>query len=136
MNCNLLSYQNCDFISVSGADPEFQVRGGGAHKKIVPSGGRLENLLGISCEKSRFYAKKIIIFPIAQGGAKIVGVFRVKNHDLKPKKKNCYSNFREGARRVRPHPPGSTLRLLKENTILQTIVFAYLFLIAWMLLCI
>jgi hypothetical protein len=87
MNCNLLSYQNCDFISVSGADPEFQVRGGGALKKIAPSGGRLENLLGISCEKSRFYAKKIIIFPIAQGGAKIVGVFRVKNHDLKPKKK-------------------------------------------------
>ena len=127
MNCNLLSYQNCDFISVSGADPEFQFRGGGALKKIAPSEGRLENLLGISCEKSRFYAKKIIIFPIAQGGAKIVGVFRVKNHDLKPGRARAA---------CAPTPLDPTLRLLKENTILQTIVFAYLFLIAWMLLCI
>jgi hypothetical protein len=41
----------------SGADPGFQVRGG-ALKKIAPSGGRRENFGGISCEKSRFYAKK------------------------------------------------------------------------------
>ena len=33
--------------------------GGGAHlKKIAPSGGRRENVWGISCENSRFYAKK------------------------------------------------------------------------------
>ena len=52
-------------IWVPGADPGFQVRGGGggALKKIAPSGGRRENFCGISCEKSRFYAKKII-FPI------------------------------------------------------------------------
>jgi hypothetical protein len=36
----------------------------GALKKIAPSGGRREICLGISCEKSRFYAKKIIFFPI------------------------------------------------------------------------
>jgi hypothetical protein len=37
----------------TGADPGFQVRGGGAHlKKLRRAGG------GISCEKSRFYAKK------------------------------------------------------------------------------
>jgi hypothetical protein len=30
---------------------------GGALKKIAPSEGRRENILGISCEKSRFYAK-------------------------------------------------------------------------------
>ena len=35
-----------------GADPGFQVRG--ALKKIAPS----EKIVGISCEKSRFYAKK------------------------------------------------------------------------------
>jgi hypothetical protein len=40
-----------------GADPGFQVRGG-ALKKIGPSGGRREHFWGISCEKSRFYAKK------------------------------------------------------------------------------
>jgi hypothetical protein len=33
---------------------------GGALKKIAPSGGRRENCWGNSCEKSRFYAKKII----------------------------------------------------------------------------
>ena len=45
-------------IYISGADPGFQVRGGGALKKIAPSGGRHEHFWGISCENSRFYAKK------------------------------------------------------------------------------
>ena len=44
----------------------------------------------------------------AEGGAKNVGVFRVKNHDFTPKNR-IFSNFRGGgggrARRVRP--PGS-----------------------------
>jgi hypothetical protein len=40
------------FEKLSGADPGFQVRGGGALKKIAPSGGRRENFWGISCEKS------------------------------------------------------------------------------------
>ena len=31
-------------------------------------GGRCEHFWGISCEKSRFYAKKIIFFPILGGG--------------------------------------------------------------------
>ena len=53
---------------VPGADPGFQVRG--VHlKKIAPSGGRRENFWDISCEKSRFYAKKILFFPIL-GGAR------------------------------------------------------------------
>ena len=72
---------------ISGTDPGFQVRGGGgggALKKIVPSGGRQENVWGISCEKSRFYAKKIIFFSITEGGANIFGVFHVKNHDFTP----------------------------------------------------
>ena len=38
-------------------------------KKIAPSGGRPEIVLGISCEKSRFYAKRILFFPIlGEGG--------------------------------------------------------------------
>ena len=44
----------------SGADPGFKVRGGG--------GADLNFVWGISCEKSRFYAKKIIFFPILWGG--------------------------------------------------------------------
>jgi hypothetical protein len=54
-------------------------------KKITPSGGRREHFWGISCEKSRFYDKKILFIPIAEGGAKMFGVFRVKNHDFTPK---------------------------------------------------
>ena len=37
----------------------------------------------------------------AEGGAKIFGVFRVKNHDF-TKKNHIFSNFRGGAPRVRP----------------------------------
>ena len=48
-------------MDASGADPGFQVRGD-ALKKIELSGGRRENFWDISCEKSRFYAKKIIFF--------------------------------------------------------------------------
>ena len=51
-------YKSCKVIAWSGADPGIQVRGEGALKKIAPSGGRRENCWGISCEKSRFYAKK------------------------------------------------------------------------------
>ena len=55
-------------IFLTGADPGFQVRGG-ALKKIAPSGGRRENCWGISCEKSRFYAKNTYFFPILAGPA-------------------------------------------------------------------
>ena len=52
----------------TGADPGFQGRGG-ALKKIAPSKGRHEHFWGISCEKSRFYAKKLYFFPILGGGS-------------------------------------------------------------------
>ena len=81
-------------MSYSGADPGFQVRGehlkklrraeGGANifgvfrvknHDYTPKnhiftncGGRRENFWGISCEKSRFYAKKSYFFPILGGG--------------------------------------------------------------------
>jgi len=48
-------------VLYAGADPGFQVRGA-ALKKIAPSGGRREIFWGISCEKSRFYAKKSYFF--------------------------------------------------------------------------
>jgi hypothetical protein len=41
----------------SGAGAGFQVRGGGAFKKIAR-----HNFWGISCEKSRLYAKKSYFF--------------------------------------------------------------------------
>ena len=74
----------------AGADPGFQVRGG-ALKKIAPCRGRRENFWGISCEKSRFYAKKSYFSNFRGGGArKIFGVFHVKNHDFTPKKSYFY----------------------------------------------
>jgi hypothetical protein len=45
-----------------GRIQDFKLGGGGALKKIAPSGGRHENIWGISCEKSRFYAKNHIFF--------------------------------------------------------------------------
>ena len=44
---------------------------GRALKEMAPSGGRHENIWGISCEKSRFYAKKIIFFPILGGARRV-----------------------------------------------------------------
>ena len=41
---------------------------GGAHlKKIAPKGGGRENFWGISCEKSRFFAKKSYFFQFERG---------------------------------------------------------------------
>ena len=48
-------------MTFTGADPGFPDRDG-ALKKIAPSGGRHEIVWGISCEKSRFYAKKSYYF--------------------------------------------------------------------------
>ena len=63
---------------IPGADPGFQVRG--AH-----------------LEKLR----------LAEGGAKLFWVFRVKNHDFTPKN-HIFPNFRRGGAR-RCAPPGSAL---------------------------
>jgi hypothetical protein len=65
-----------------GADPGFKVRGGGGHLKKLRR---------------------------AEGGAKSLGVFRVKNHDLTPKN-HIFSNFREGAPGA---PPGFQCILFK-----------------------
>ena len=73
-----------NFSSRAGAGPGFQVRGD-ALKKIAPSRGRRENCWGISCEKSRFYAKKSY-FSNFRGAREIFGVFHVKNHDFTPNK--------------------------------------------------
>ena len=90
-----------------GADPGFQVRGG-ALKKNASSGGRREIFVGISCEKSRFYAKKSYFFQIAEVGAKILGFFVWKITILR-QKIIFFSNFRGGA------PPGSAPAICHLN---------------------
>jgi hypothetical protein len=44
--------------------------GGGALKKIAPSGGRRKLFWGISCEKSRFYANKSYFFQLQREAQK------------------------------------------------------------------
>ena len=44
-------------------------------KKIAPSGGRREIFWGISCEKSRFYAKKLYCFQLRREARKFLGYF-------------------------------------------------------------
>ena len=91
-----------------GADPGFQVRGG-ALKKIASSGGRRENFWGISCEKSRFYAKKSYFFQLRREARKCLRYLVWKITILR-KKIYIFSKFRGGARRVRPplDPPLAT----------------------------
>ena len=66
-------------LTLQGRLQDFKLGGGGAHLKELR---RTEG----------------------EGGANIFGVFRVKNHDFTPKNL-IFSNFRGGARLVRP-PPG------------------------------
>jgi hypothetical protein len=54
--------------------------------------------------KNKILRQKIILFPIAEGGAKIIGVFRVKNHDFTPKN-HIFSNFRGARTGCAPPPP-------------------------------
>ena len=52
----------------------------------------------------------------AEEGANIFGVFRVKNHDFTPKN-HIFSNFRGGARRMRPlDPPLKIIYFIRHTT--------------------
>ena len=53
-------------------------------------------MLGVFRVKNHDLRQKIIFFPIAEGGSKIFGVFRLKNHDFVPKN-HIFSNFRGDA---------------------------------------
>jgi hypothetical protein len=76
--------------STAGADPGFQVRGGALKKNCAERREALK-YLGYFVWKITILRKKIIFFPIAEGGAKIFGVFRVKNHDF-TQKNHIFSN--------------------------------------------
>jgi hypothetical protein len=74
-NFSVFMYNFIHFhVQNSGADPGFQVRGGSL-KKIAPSGGRRDKFWGISCEKTRFYAKKSYSFQLRREARKMLGYF-------------------------------------------------------------
>jgi hypothetical protein len=59
---------------------------GGAHLKKLRRAEGGAKILGVFRVKNHdFTPKKIIFFSIAEGGANIFEVFRVKNHDFTPK---------------------------------------------------
>ena len=89
--------------TLQGRIQDFKL-GGGALKKIAPSGGRRENCWGIPCEKSRFYATKSYFSNFRGGRMKFLGYFMWKITILPPKN-HIFSNFRGGARRVRAPSP-------------------------------
>ena len=62
---------------MQGRIQDFKLGGGGgaALKKIAPSGGRRENIWGISCEKSRSYDKKSYFFQLRREARKFLGYF-------------------------------------------------------------
>ena len=57
-----LFYDELRCVKNQGRFQDFKLGGGAHFKKIAPSGGRRKIVCGISCEKSRFYAKKSYFF--------------------------------------------------------------------------
>ena len=72
LSCNVKKVGK--LVRFQGRIQDFKL-GGGALKKIAPSGGRRENFWGISCEKSRFYAKKSYYFQLRREARKFFGYF-------------------------------------------------------------
>ena len=68
-----LSMRMFSSYTIQGRIQDFKL--GGAHfKKIAPSGGRREKCWGISCEKSRFYAKQTKFFQLRREARKVLGI--------------------------------------------------------------
>ena len=111
--------------SMQGRIQDFKL-GGGALKKNCAERREVLKFLGYFVWKITILRKKIIFFPIAEGGAKICGVFRVKNHDFTPKN-HIFSNC--GGRRAPSGsaPAMSNLELVRFRlwSILSTIFQSY-----------
>jgi hypothetical protein len=64
--------------------------------------------------------ERIQDFKLGGSALKIVGVFRVKNHDFTPKN-HIFSNFR-GAHRGRDAPPGSAPGVICTMFLVQQVI--------------
>ena len=91
---------------IAGADPGFQVRGGGAHLKKLRRAEGGAKIFGVFRVKNHEFTPKNHIFFNCGGRREIFGVFRVKNHDFTPKNL-IFSNFRGGRAPGAP-PTGSS----------------------------
>ena len=71
--------------TLQGRIQDFML-GGGAHLKKLRRAEGGAKIFGVFRVKNHDFTPKNLIFPIAEGGAKIFEVFRVKNHDFTTKK--------------------------------------------------
>jgi hypothetical protein len=78
-------------------------------------------IFGVFRVKNHDFTPKNHIFSIAEGDANIFEVFRVKNHHFTPKN-HIFSNFRGGARRVRPPPPPLNPPLYFNGVLTESII--------------
>ena len=68
---------------IQGRIQDFKL--GGAHLKKLRRAEGGAKIFGVFRVKNHDFTPKNHIFSIAEGGAKILEVFRVKNHDFTPK---------------------------------------------------
>jgi hypothetical protein len=78
---------------MSGADPGFQIGGGGgAHLKKLRGAEGGAKIFGVFRVKNHDFTPKNHIFANCRGRRENSGVFRVKNHDFTPKN-NIFFQF-------------------------------------------
>ena len=93
--------------TVQGRIQDFKLGGGGggAHLKKLRRAEGGAKIFGVFRVKNHDFTPKSHIFPILGEAREIFGVFHVKNHDFTPKKNHIFSNFRGGAPGCAPPPP-------------------------------
>ena len=92
------SYHGCAMVSRDtdqGRIQDFKLGGRGAHLKKLRRAEGSAKIVGVFRVKNHDFTPKNHIFSNCGGRRKFVGVFRVKNHDFTPKN-HFFSNFREG----------------------------------------
>ena len=70
----IVAYNLARLTMLAGADPEFQVRGAAHLKKLRRAEGGAK-IFGVLRVKNHDFTPKIIFFPIAEGSANILGYF-------------------------------------------------------------
>jgi hypothetical protein len=91
-------------MTLHGRIQDLKLGGGGAHLKKLRRAEGGAKIFGVFRVKNHGFTPKNNIFPILGGAREIFGVFHVKNHDFTPKKKIIFLPILGGggARRVRP----------------------------------
>ena len=107
LNTNQWTYFMFFFhVPDQGRIQDFKLGGGARLKKLRRAEGGAK-IFGVFRVKNHDFTPKNHIFPILGGAREIFGVFHVKNHDFTPKKNHIFTNFRGGGGRRCAPPPES-----------------------------